>query len=65
MPCYYIVNAVETSLAIHKDILVPKITFYLLILITCIFLSACEQEKISPMPPQVIVKIVKQETVPV
>ncbi len=34
-------------------------------LITCLFLSACQQEAIKPTPPQVIVKEVKQETVPV
>ncbi len=35
------------------------------ILITCLFLSACQQEAIKPTPPQVIVKEVKQQTVPV
>lgn len=34
-------------------------------LITCLFLSACQQEAIKPTPPQVIVKKVKQQTVPV
>jgi len=34
-------------------------------LIICIFLSACQREEIKPIPPQVIVKEVKQETVPV
>ncbi|MEW6992933.1 efflux RND transporter periplasmic adaptor subunit [Colwelliaceae bacterium MEBiC 14330] len=34
-------------------------------LMTCLFLSACQQEAIKPTPPQVIVKEVKQETVPV
>jgi len=43
----------------------PKIIGYLLILISCVLVSACEEKKIKSQPPQVIVKIVKQETVPV
>jgi len=43
----------------------PKRTGYILILISCLLVSACKQEKIKPLPPQVIVKAVKQETVPV
>ncbi len=34
-------------------------------LLTCLFLSACQQEEIKPIPPQVIVKEVTQQTVPV
>ena len=36
-----------------------------MILLSCLLVSACEQKKIIPLPPQVIVKAVKQETVPV
>ena len=42
-----------------------KITDYILISMTCVLLSACEKEKTATLPPQVIVKTVKQETVPV
>ncbi len=36
-----------------------------LVLVSCLLLSACEKEIKAPLPPQVIVKTVKQETVPV
>jgi len=42
-----------------------KILGNILLLLSCVLLSSCEKEKISPVPPQVIVKTVKQETVPV
>ncbi|PKG80865.1 efflux RND transporter periplasmic adaptor subunit [Colwellia sp. 75C3] len=43
----------------------PKIYRYFMILLSCFLVGACEQEKIKPIPPKVIVKLVKQETVPV
>lgn len=43
----------------------PPIYGYLLILTSCIAVSACEKIKEPPKPPVVIVKQVKQETVPV
>lgn len=42
-----------------------KIMATTLVLVSCLFLSACEKETKAPLPPQVIVKTVKQETVPV
>lgn len=38
---------------------------FLVILMLCASIPACKQEKTPPVPPQVIVKAVKQETVPV
>jgi membrane fusion protein (multidrug efflux system) len=42
-----------------------KTTGYIFIFLSCLMVSACKEEKIKPTPPQVIVKLVKQETVPV
>lgn len=52
----------EIRLFSRKNLMV-KLSGY--ILITCLFLSACQQEEVKPLPPQVIVKTVKKETVPV
>jgi membrane fusion protein (multidrug efflux system) len=42
-----------------------KTTSYLFTFISCLLISSCQEEKKIPVPPEVIVKLVKQETVPV
>jgi len=67
MVCYVIILLIllkRIQLRLRKNSM-PKRTGYILILISCLLVSACKQEKIKPLPPQVIVKAVKQETVPV
>lgn len=42
-----------------------KSAHYILIFIAVFLLSACQQEKIAPIPPEVIVKEVNKDTVPI
>ena len=67
MVCYVIILLIllkRIQLRLRKNSMQKK-TGYLLILLSCLLVSACKQEKLKPLPPQVIVKLVKQETVPV